>query len=61
MGGSFEALGSLLEASSLLEVSKRHLGPKTVIARFFVDDVWGEQKNGNVGGPSWLAPRDFLI
>ena len=29
LGGSWEALGRLLEAS------KRHLGPKTVIARIF--------------------------
>ena len=34
----------------LLEASKRHLGPKTVIARIFGRFL---RKNGNFGGPSW--------
>ena len=44
LGGSWEALGRLLEAS------KRHLGPKTVIARIFGRFL---KKNGNFGAPSW--------
>ena len=41
---SWKALGRLLEAS------KRHLGPKTVIARIFGRFL---KKIGNFGGPSW--------
>ena len=44
LGGSWEGLGRLLEAS------KRHLGPKTVIARIFGRFL---KKIGNFGGPSW--------
>ena len=45
LGGSWEALGRLLEAS------KRHLGPKTVIARIFRRFL--KKKNGKFGEPSW--------
>ena len=44
LGGSWEGLGGLWEAS------KRHLGPKTVRARIFGRFL---KKNGNFGGPSW--------
>ena len=44
LGGSWEALGRLLEAS------KRHLGPKTVIASIFGRFL---KKIGNFGRPSW--------
>ena len=44
LGGSQEALGRHLEAS------KRHLGPKTVIARIFGRFL---KKIGNFGRPSW--------
>ena len=44
LGGSREALGRLLEAS------KRHLGPKTVIASIFGRFL---KKIGNFGRPSW--------
>ena len=44
LGGSLEALGRLLEAS------KRHLGPKTVIASIFGRFL---KKIGNFGRPSW--------
>ena len=44
LGGSWEALGRLLEAS------KRHLGPKTVIANIFGRFL---KKIGNFGPPSW--------
>jgi len=58
LGASWEALGWLLEAlgrvlqalGRLLEASKRHLGPKTVIARIFVRFF---KKIGNFGRPSW--------
>ena len=44
MGGSWQALGRLLEAS------KRHLGPQTVIANIFERFL---KKIGNFGEPSW--------
>ena len=44
LGGSREALGRLLEAS------KRHLGPRTVIASIFIRFL---KKIGNFGRPSW--------
>ena len=44
LGGSREALGRLLEAS------KRHLGPQTVIASIFGQLL---KKIGNFGRPSW--------
>ena len=44
LGDSREALGRLLEAS------KRHLGPKTVIASIFGRFL---KKIGNFGRPSW--------
>ena len=44
LGGSREALGRFLEAS------KRHLGPKTVIASIFGRFL---KKIGNFGRPSW--------
>ena len=44
LGGSREALGRLLEAS------KRHLGPKTVIGSIFGRFL---KTIGNFGRPSW--------
>ena len=44
LGSSWKAFGRFLEAS------KRHLGPKTVKARFFGRFL---KKNGNFGRPSW--------
>ena len=44
LGGAREAPGRLLEAS------KRHLGPKTVIGRIFGRFL---KKIGNFGRPSW--------
>ena len=45
LGGSWEGLGGIWEAS------KRHLGPKTVRARIFVRFL--KKNNGNFGDPSW--------
>ena len=44
LGGSWEGLGGIWEAS------RRHLGPKTVRARIFGRFL---KKIGNFGGPSW--------
>ena len=57
MGASWEALGWLLEAlgrvlqalGRLLEASKRHLGPKTVIATIFRRFLKKKKKTENLG------------